>query len=86
VFLDIFYQLKRNVLVGEILPKFEARVAKAGGGEARYTEFALKRYNGLIAKTSCKKGYVAPNCREYKKDAAHPPSPNVLFEEFVKGE
>ena len=83
---DVLYELKRNMLVRGILPKFEARVARAGGGEARYTELALKRYKGLVAKTSCKAGYVAPSCRQYREGGTHPPPPNVTLEQFVKGE
>ncbi len=82
---DVLYQLKRNILVREILPKFEAKVKAAGGGEATYVRLALARYKALIAKTSCKPGYVTQGCREFKGSDV-PEAPNVIIEEFVKGE
>jgi hypothetical protein len=83
---DILYQLKRNILVTEILPKFQAKVKKAGGGQATYVRLALARYRALIAKTSCEPGYVAPGCREYHGPEVVKPSPNMVLEQFAKGE
>jgi hypothetical protein len=83
---DLLYQLKRNILVKEILPKFQAKVKKAGGGEATYVRLALARYRALIAKTTCKPGYVAPGCREYHGPEVVSPSPNIILERFAKGE
>lgn len=83
---DVLYQLKRNVLVTAILPKFEARVKKAGGGEKTYTRLALQRYHALIAKTTCRAGYVVPNCSEYHEPPTVAPSPNALLEQLVKGQ
>jgi hypothetical protein len=83
---DVLYQLKRNVLVTQILPHFQAKVKKAGGGEATYVRLALQRYHKLIAKTTCKQGYVVPNCKEYHEPSTAPPSPNSILEAFVKGE
>ena len=82
---DVLYQLKRNILVREILPKFEAKVKAAGGGEATYVRLALARYKALIAKTSCEPEYVTQGCREFKGTDV-PEAPNVIIEEFVKGE
>ncbi len=83
---DVLYQLKRNVLVTRILPRFEAKVQKAGGGESTYTKLALQRYKDLVARTTCETGYVVPNCREYHGPPQVEPAPDAILEEFVKGQ
>lgn len=80
---DVLYMLKRSMLVSRILPKFQARVNRAGGGEKTYARLALARYRGLIAKTSCKPGYVVLGCREYREPAVPPPSAAVILEGFA---
>jgi hypothetical protein len=80
---DVLYQFKRNMLVSRILPKFKARVEKAGGGDRTYARLALERYRGLIAKTSCKPGYVVEGCKEYRAPAVPLPSPSVVLEGFA---
>lgn len=82
---DVLYQLKRNVLVTRILPKFQVRVKKAGGGEQVYAKLALERYHALIAKTSCKSGYVMEDCKEYRAPATPLPSPDSILEALTKG-
>jgi hypothetical protein len=81
---DILYQLKRNILVRDILPAFEAKVKKAGGGDAIYAKLATERYNRLVSKTSCKSGYVVPNCKQYAGPPSVEPSPDVILEAFVQ--
>jgi hypothetical protein len=81
---DVLYQLKRNVLVSRLLPKFKAKViAEAGSSEKAYAKVALERYRARIAKTSCKAGYVMEDCKEYRAPAKPLPSANVLLEGFV---
>lgn len=82
---DVLYQLKRNILVKAILPKFQAKVKQAGGGEATYVRLANERYARLIARTSCKPGYVAPGCREYHGASTVKPAPNLILEALAKG-
>ncbi len=82
---DILYQLKRNILVKSILPKFEAKVKAAGGGEATYVRLANERYAHLIARTSCKPGFIAPGCREYHGPTTVKPAPDVILEALAKG-
>ncbi len=82
---DILYQLKRNVLVSRILPKFEAKVQQAGGGEAVYARLALERYKRQISQTVCKPGYVAPGCSEYRGPETVSPAPNAILEGFTEG-
>jgi hypothetical protein len=84
---DVLYQLKRNILVTRILPKFKAKVNDIGGGEETYVKLALERYHRLIARTSCRAAYVVPNCREYRGSLGVTPalSPDVIFEEIVQG-
>jgi hypothetical protein len=82
---DVLYLLTRNILVTRILPKFEARVKHAGGGEKVYAKLALVRYHGLIAKTSCKAGYVMEDCKEYREPPTPLSSPDVILEGFVQG-
>jgi hypothetical protein len=81
---DLLYQLKRSILVSEILPKFEAKVRKAGGKNA-YGRLAIARYDALVARTSCSPGYVVPNCKEYHGPEAVVPSPNQVLEAIVQG-
>jgi hypothetical protein len=82
---DVLYQLKRAVLVTRILPKFQQRVKRAGGGEAVYAKLALERYQGLIAKTTCRAGYVVQGCKGYREPAREATPPNALLEQFAQG-
>ena len=80
---DALYELKRNLLTRQLTPKFEAEVAKAGGGLRTYARLALARYKGLIAKTTCRAGYVVLGCRGYREPAVPLPSPSVILEGFA---
>lgn len=82
---DVLYQLQRNVLVTRLLPKFQARVRQAGGGQTTFYKLAMARYRGRIAKTSCRAGYVMEDCNEYHLSAKPLPSPNAILEAFVRG-
>jgi hypothetical protein len=82
---DVLAQLRSSILVTRILPKFEAKVKKAGGGEKTYVRLALERYRKLIAKTTCSQGYVVPGCREYHGPPSVEPAPNTILEQFVQG-
>jgi hypothetical protein len=81
---DAMYDLRRSILVTRILPKFEAEVRAAGGGQKTYVRLALERFNKLIERTSCKDGYVVPNCREYHGPSTVLPPPNVILEQFAQ--
>jgi hypothetical protein len=37
----------------------------------------------LIAKTTCKRGYVVLGCKEYREPAVALPSPSVILEGFA---
>lgn len=82
---DVLYQLKRNILVTRILPKFKARVQRAGGGEKTYAKLVTKRYHGLIAKTSCQPGYVMEDCKQYHKPPNPPLAPADILEALTQG-
>ena len=82
---DTLYQLRRNVFVTDLLPKTQARAKQIGGGLKTYGRIVLERYRRLIAKTSCKAGYVMEDCNEYQAPATPPPSPDVIIEGFVGG-
>jgi hypothetical protein len=80
---DAMYQLKRNILVTRLRPKFEAEVKKAGGGERTLARLALANYQSLIAKTTCKAGYVVLGCKGYREPAVALPSASVILEGFA---
>jgi hypothetical protein len=82
---DIYYQLKRNIIVRRLLPNFLAKVKRAGGGEVVYAKLALERYKRQIARTSCKPGFVAPGCREYHGSEIVLPPVAVLLEDLTAG-
>jgi len=82
---DVLYQLKRNILVQRILPKFQVKVKQAGGGEAAYARLALARYKRQIARTTCTPGYVAPGCKEYHGPETVLPPPAVIIEQLAEG-
>jgi hypothetical protein len=82
---DLLYRLKDSILVGRILAKFQVKVKQAGGGEKTYTKLALERHNRWLSRTSCKAGYVAPDCREYHGPEIVEPSPNSILEAIVQG-
>jgi foldase protein PrsA len=81
---DLLYQLKYRIFVTRILPKFQEKVKRAGGGEKTYTKLALERYHALVARTSCLSSYVAPGCREYRGPETVSPSPNAVLEGIVQ--
>jgi hypothetical protein len=82
---DVLYQLRRNVLVSRLLPKFQAKVRQtAGDSQAAYVKLALERYRARIAKTRCKAGYVMEDCRDYHPPAKELPSPSVILEGFAR--
>jgi hypothetical protein len=81
---DVLYQLKRNILVRKIVPALRAKAEQTGGGEAAYAKLATERYNRLVARTSCKPGYVVPNCSEYHGPPSVEPSPDAILEAFVQ--
>lgn len=82
---DVLFEVKRNLLARGLAPKFQAEVAKAGGGEAGYAKLTLEHYHAHIAKTSCKAGYVVPGCKEYREPPGGPLAPNVIIEAFAGG-
>jgi len=82
---DLLFRLKDSILVGRILSKFQAKVKAAGGGEKTYTKLAIQRHRQWVAKTSCRSGYIAPNCREYRGPEIVEPSPNSVLEAIVQG-
>jgi hypothetical protein len=82
---DIYYQLKRNIIVRRLVPSFLAQVKKAGGGEAVYAKLALERYKRQIARTTCKPGYVAPSCSEYHGPETVLPPVAVILEALTEG-
>jgi hypothetical protein len=81
---DVLYQLKANIIVTRLLPRFQAEVKKAGGGEKAYVRLALAHYHEMIARTTCKRGYIAPDCSEYHATASDEVPPNTILEEFVQ--
>lgn len=80
---DVLYQIKSGLLNKRLRPSFEAEVKKAGGGERTYARLAIARYNGLIAKTTCKAGYVVLGCRGYREPAVPLPSPAEILGGFA---
>jgi foldase protein PrsA len=82
---DLLYEVRRNILVRRLQPKLEAKVAAAGGGTKAYARIALERVHDLTEKTSCKAGYVAPDCKEYHGPESVLPAPNVILEGIVQG-
>ncbi len=82
---DVLYQLRRNVYVSRLLPKFQAKVNAAGGGVKTYAKLAYKRYYRLIARTTCKAGYLMESCRGYHAPVKALPSPNEVLEAIVQG-
>lgn len=81
---DVLYQLKRNMLVRRILPRFKAKVDKVGTDLKTYAKFVLERYRRLIARTSCQPGYVVPNCREYDESRPANAGPGELLQDIVQ--
>jgi hypothetical protein len=83
VLADVLYELRRNALTARILPKFEASVKQAGGGEKAYAKLALAHYHNLIDRTTCQSGYVVEDCSGFREPKTPTPSPNALIEAFA---
>jgi len=81
---DAMYQLKRATLYKRLTLKFRDEVAKIGGGQRTFVRLTLARYNGVIAKTICKAGYVILGCKGYREPATLPPPFWVTLEGFTK--
>lgn len=84
VLADLLYQTKRAILYRRLKVKFRAEVAKIGGGLATFVRLSLAHYNGLIAKTICKTGYVVLGCKGYREPAVSLPPFWVTLEGFTK--
>jgi len=84
VLADLLYQTKRGILYRRLKLKFRSEVAKIGGGQRTFARLALAHYNGLIAKTVCKAGYVVLGCRSFRETAELPPPSWVTLEGFAK--
>lgn len=82
---DVLYQLRRNLYVARTLPKLEARANAAGKSTSAKAKVILEDRNQLIARTSCKAGYVMEYCRGYRAPAKPLPSPDVVIESIVRG-
>lgn len=83
---DVLYAFKRNILSARITAKLQAKAKQSGsGGEAAFASLAVANYKGMIAKTTCKAGYVAQGCKGYREPARPAPAPNALLEAFVGG-
>jgi hypothetical protein len=80
---DLLYQIKLNVLVSRVLPKFEQQVKAAGGSEQAYAKLALERYAHIIERTTCDKRYVVPGCSEYHGPPTVSPSPDVILKQLT---
>jgi hypothetical protein len=82
---DVLYQLRRNVYTTRIVHKALPAAEKNGGGFRAYADFAIRRHNRLVSKTTCKSGYVMEDCKNFHAPAKQPPSPNAIIEGIVKG-
>ncbi len=85
VLADVLYMLKRNIYETKLEPYFKAEVTKAGGGQTNYIKLATTRFNALIAKTSCKAGYVMESCKGYHPPTKSLPAPNIILEALAQG-
>lgn len=82
---DLLYETKHAILYQRLKLKTRAEVARIGGGLRTLARLSLGRYNGLLAKTVCKAGYVVLGCRGYREAAAVALPPYwVTLEGFTK--
>ncbi|HUA74308.1 MAG TPA: hypothetical protein VL988_06075 [Solirubrobacteraceae bacterium] len=81
---DVFYQLKRNMIVSRLAPLVQQQITAAGGGERANVEVAMTRQKSRSSKTICKPGFVVSNCKEYRPGAPELSS-SVIFEEIAEG-
>jgi hypothetical protein len=88
---DELFQLKQNVVSMKLLAKFKHSAARSGDGPQAYAY----AYGKLIAtnarkwraKTTCRVGYVVPQCKGYtpSRTSSTNPSPAVLLEDLAAG-
>jgi len=82
---DVLFEVKRNLLARVLIPRFQAEVQKAGGGNAVYAALTIAQGHARTAKTHCKAGYVVPGCKGYREPSGGPLAPNVIIEAFAQG-
>jgi hypothetical protein len=82
---DIYYQLKRNMIVQRLEPLVKRQIAAAGGGERGNVTVALARQKTRTARTKCEPGFVVSSCTGYRAGTPELASA-VILEEIAKGQ
>ena len=80
---DEEYLLKRNLLSQKQVKRVEAEGLKAGE-QSKYERLAQEYLAKWTARTSCKPGYVAEDCKEFKGAASTGPAPATVLQKLTK--
>ena len=80
---DEEYLLKRNLLSQKQVKRVEAEGLKAGE-QSKYERLAQEYLAKWTARTSCKPGYVAEDCKEFKGAASAGLAPATVLQKLTK--
>lgn len=79
--------VKRDLLTGKLEAALERKLGKTGHKPNDVQKAYLTLYEENVkkytAKTICRAGYLAPDCKQYKAPAHEPPSPDILLEQIA---
>lgn len=82
---DVRFLVTRNIIQTEIYARIRARAARLGGGKATIYRLVLQNNAKWQAKTSCRSGYRAWECKQYGSAGEAKPPAAVVLEELSKG-
>jgi hypothetical protein len=82
---DVRFLIKRNILQQQIYARIKARAARLGGGAKAIYEIVLQNNAKWQAKTSCRPGYRAWECRQYGTAGEAKPPAAVVLEQLHNG-
>jgi hypothetical protein len=80
---DLLYQLRHDILASRLHPQSK-RIADKAGGEPGYEKVVAERHDRLVARTSCARGYVVPNCGAYHGPPMVSPPPRAILGHLVR--
>jgi hypothetical protein len=76
---DVRYEVTTNLITRRLLARIQARAARSGGGEAAAYKLMLQDHARWQERTSCRPGYRAPGCKQFRPgDEAKPPGVQLL--------
>jgi hypothetical protein len=82
---DVRFLVKRNILETQIMARLTARAHKHGGGQRAVYKLVFMNNAKWKARTSCRPGYRAWECKQAGSSAEAMPPAAVVLEDLARG-